>query len=256
VGNIYSQLEIDKEVVSSLEVARDRRPLTSHEEMLRQKLKLKSLALSSLKRMIARQESHLVWLKEGDAPTRFFHMHANACQMKNFICTVEHDGQVLVAEHGNAQAFFQFFYEVLGTPPSRSYSINFHSVGLPQVNLLSLGDHLTEEEVWAVISSLPPDKASGPDGFVTRFLQIVWPIIQPEIMAAFDALWHLDTRNLHDINDVVLVLLPKSAEANSVKDYHPISLIHIIGVTHHVSKPHDYVNHMFMRPEVLMKFQV
>jgi hypothetical protein len=125
VGNIYSQLEIDKEVVSSLEVARDRRPLTSHEEMLRQKLKLKSLALSSLKRMIARQESHLVWLKEGDAPTRFFHMHANACQMKNFICTVEHDGQVLVAEHGNAQAFFQFFMRFLAHLPQEATASTF-----------------------------------------------------------------------------------------------------------------------------------
>jgi hypothetical protein len=29
-----------------------------------------------------------------------------------------------------------------------------------------------------------------------------------------------------------------------------------IGVTPHVSKPHDYVNHMFMRPYVLIKFEV
>jgi hypothetical protein len=27
-------------------------------------------------------------------------------------------------------------------------------------------------------------------------------------------------------------------------------------VTPHISKPHDYVNHMFMRPKVLIKFQV
>jgi uncharacterized FlaG/YvyC family protein len=26
-------------------------------------------------------------------------------------------------------------------------------------------------------------------------------------------------------------------------------------VTPHVSKPHDYVNHMFMRPKVLIKFE-
>jgi hypothetical protein len=81
---------------------------------------------------------------------------------------------------------------------------------------------------WNVISSLPPDKAPGSDGFTVRFLQVTWPIIHPEIMAAFDALWHMDTRNLHNINDALLVLLPKSVVASSMKDYRPISLIHII----------------------------
>jgi hypothetical protein len=27
-------------------------------------------------------------------------------------------------------------------------------------------------------------------------------------------------------------------------------------VTPHVSKPHDYINHMFIRPYVLIKFEV
>jgi hypothetical protein len=36
-------------------------------------------------------------------------------------------------------------------------------------------------------------------------------------------------RNFHDMNDALLVLLPKSAEASSVRDYRPIALIHIIG---------------------------
>jgi hypothetical protein len=48
-------------------------------------------------------------------------------------------------------------------------------------------------------------------------------------MAAFDAFWHLDMRNLHDVNGDLLVLLLKSTEATSVKDFRPISLIHVIG---------------------------
>jgi hypothetical protein len=48
VGSIGIQVEISKEVVLRLEMARDRRALSSHEEHLRQELKLKSLGLSSL----------------------------------------------------------------------------------------------------------------------------------------------------------------------------------------------------------------
>jgi hypothetical protein len=48
VGNVRSQLEITKEVVLQLEMARNRHTLAFHEESLHQRLKLKSLALSSL----------------------------------------------------------------------------------------------------------------------------------------------------------------------------------------------------------------
>jgi hypothetical protein len=60
VGNVRLQLEIAKEVVARLEMARDRRFLVAHEESLRQRLKLKSLALSSLQHTIACQESRLL----------------------------------------------------------------------------------------------------------------------------------------------------------------------------------------------------
>jgi hypothetical protein len=46
-------------------------------------------------------------------------------------------------------------------------------------------------------------------------------------MAAFNAFWRLDIRNLHSTNNVFLTLLPKSLKAASIKDYHPISLIHL-----------------------------
>jgi hypothetical protein len=46
VGNIRTQLEIAKEVLLRLEMARDRRVLLDHEESLRKKVKLKSLGLS------------------------------------------------------------------------------------------------------------------------------------------------------------------------------------------------------------------
>jgi hypothetical protein len=48
-------------------------------------------------------------------------------------------------------------------------------------------------------------------------------------MAASDAFWHMDLRNMCSINDAQLSLIPKSADAKCIKDYRPISLIHCLG---------------------------
>jgi hypothetical protein len=47
-------------------------------------------------------------------------------------------------------------------------------------------------------------------------------------MAAFEAFWYLDTHNFHAINEALMVLLPKSADFVAIKDFRPISLIHML----------------------------
>jgi hypothetical protein len=100
---------------------------------------------------------------------------------------------------------------------------------LSQLNPDGLGARFMEEEVWNTIRVLPPDKALEPNGFTMRFLQVAWLVICPDLMAAFNAFWRLDFINLHSTNDMLLTLLPKSMDAASIKDYHPISPVHLVG---------------------------
>jgi hypothetical protein len=53
--------------------------------------------------------------------------------------------------------------------------------------------------------------------------------IRADMMLVFNALWHRDMRNLHDLNEALLILLPKLADTFMVRDYRPITLIHTIG---------------------------
>jgi hypothetical protein len=48
-------------------------------------------------------------------------------------------------------------------------------------------------------------------------------------MMAFEAFWRLDMRNLHNVNEALMTLLPKNPDAAEIMDYRPISLIHSIG---------------------------
>jgi hypothetical protein len=223
------QLGLVKEVVLRLETARDRRALSTMEESLHQELKLKSLGLASLRHTIAWQESRLLWLKEGDAPTQFFHAHVNAHRRKQFIRSLQQDGQVVTQEEHKADIAFNFFNELLGTPFARTHAVNLHALHLPTLMLPGLDQRFTEQEILMVICSMPQDKVSGLDGFTARFLHQAWDIIRPDIMKVFDAFWHFDTRSFHLLNDALLILLPKKENAATMRDFCLISLIHIIG---------------------------
>jgi hypothetical protein len=136
---------------------------------------------------------------------------------------------VVLSEERKSEAVLNFFDSMLGTPPTLLTLIQLDQLELLRANWAALAKWFSEEEVWSMIRLLPPDKAPGPDGFTTRFMQVAWPIIHPVLMAAFDAWWCLNTRNFHDVNGVLMVLLPKNKEPAIVRDYRPISLIHIVG---------------------------
>jgi hypothetical protein len=205
------ELEIAKEVLHQVEIARDHRSLALHEELW-WAMKLKTLGLSSLQWVIARQESQILWLSEGDAPTKFFHVQANAHSRHKHICSLVHDGQVLVDEYCKAEAPYNFFNEILDAPTQCQHAIDLDALDLPQLNLAKLSERFTQAEILAVIKSLSSYKASGPYGFTTRFMQECWDIIRPYLMATVDAFWRMDTRNFHDINEALLTLLPKTPE--------------------------------------------
>jgi hypothetical protein len=131
---------------------------------------------------------------------------------------------VFTEERDKDEMIFNYFDAILGIAPTCSNTINMQALGLSTLNLQELGERFTEEEILKVIRSIAPDKAPGPNGFTVCFMQAIWEIIHLDVMHTFDALWHLDMRDMHYVNDALLVLLPKTVEPSTVKDYRPILL--------------------------------
>jgi hypothetical protein len=86
-----------------------------------------------------------------------------------------------------------------------------------------------ESEVWSVIKEIVPDKAPDLDGFTYRFYQSAWTVIKRNIMQVFAALWSLDTLSLYLLNQAYMILLRKKPDAEEIRDFRPISLIHSFG---------------------------
>lgn len=77
----------------------------------------------------------MLWLSEGDAPTKFLHIQASSCCWKNFIHFIEYDRRTLVDEHNRAEAIFGFFDDLMGSPPTRGNSIILDLLHLPHLEL-------------------------------------------------------------------------------------------------------------------------
>jgi hypothetical protein len=112
VGSVRFQLAVAKEVIFKLEQAQDSRPLSVEERELRVELKFKCLGLALLARMIARQRSRILHLKEGDANTRYYQLQACHRSKKSFIDKFSHQGCTLVHEEHKAEALFQHFSSI------------------------------------------------------------------------------------------------------------------------------------------------
>jgi len=226
IGNVKLQLGTAKEILHHLEIARDSRDLSPSEEWLRKKLKLHCLGLASLERTIARLRSRVLYLKEGDANTSFFHQQARYRKKKNFIAKLQVGDQTVVNQEDKQEAVLQFYENLLGTADERDYTIDFAEIGIQQHDLSSLESPFTEEEVWATIKEMPLDKAPGPDGYTGRFYKSCWGIIKDDIMSALSAIHRGHVARFRLLNTAFISLLPKQQDANSVKDFRPISLIH------------------------------
>ena len=83
--------------------------LTPEERVLREVCKSELEKLALLEEVSWRQKSHVLWLKEGDNNTKFFHQMANFHRRNNYMERVEVDGTVFKVELEVREKVVQFY---------------------------------------------------------------------------------------------------------------------------------------------------
>jgi hypothetical protein len=85
----------------------------------------------------------------------------------------------------------------------------------------------TEEEISDALFQIGPLKAPGADGFPARFFQRNWGLLKKEVVQAVGTFFK-DGCMPPEVNETIIVLIPKNNHPESLKEYRPISLCNVI----------------------------
>jgi hypothetical protein len=174
---------------------------------------------------MARQRSRMLCLQAGDDNTAYFHLHASHRRRKNHFFKLPRGEAEATKQEEMNELSTSYFQELIGTPQTRTSTLNFDSLAFPAVDPTGLEQEFSETEIWDAIKAMSSDKSPGPDGFSMRFFQTCLVVVKFEVVNAIRQLTIADSRNFQALNSAYITLLPKKERT---VDFLPISLLHSI----------------------------
>lgn len=118
-----------------------------------------------------RQKSRVLWLKEGDNNTKFFHKMANSNRRWNFMEKLEVDGTMYSLDSDIRDKAVQYYASLYKeTEDWRPFvdDLPFEMIGDTDRSMLTT--RFEKDEILQVIKDLQGDKSPRPDGFYHGFL--------------------------------------------------------------------------------------
>ncbi|KAK9286378.1 hypothetical protein L1049_014773 [Liquidambar formosana] len=215
-GNIKESKDRALEVIHSLNEKEGRLELSVEEKASRMDAKAEFARLARLEEISWHQKSRVLWLKEGDKNTKFFHRMANAHKKGNYIRKLIVNGALVKDENIFAREIVDYyenlFYEEEDWRPLTE-DMAFKSLDLEEAN--GLERVFDELEVLEAINELNGDKAPGPDGFTIAFFQKCWRVIKDDLMKVFEEFFAREKIE-NSLNATFIALIPKKGEVVDV----------------------------------------
>ena len=151
----------------------------------------------------------MLWLKERDNNTKFFHQMANSNRRCNFMEKVDVDGIVLDTDSDIRERVVRFhesLYQEKEPWRPTIEGLDFSMISDVDKNLLER--RFDKEEILQVITDLQGDKSPGPDNFTMAFFQKCWSVLEHDLMEFFEEMCeHCSFES--SLNATIIVLIPK-----------------------------------------------
>ncbi|GJY83814.1 RNA-directed DNA polymerase, eukaryota, reverse transcriptase zinc-binding domain protein [Tanacetum coccineum] len=180
--------------------------------------------------LLMKQKSKIQWLKEGDFNSVFFHNMVKGRVIKNRIESVYDDyGNVFYNNDMNAK-FVEHFQNFFGKC-DKVYPIEDHgnlfTKKIDPVTAMELIKPVSDEEIKMALFDIDDNKASGPDGYTSKFFKSAWSVVGKDTCAAVKEFF-TSGKLLGELNTSIISLIPKVVVPKKVSDYRPISCCNVV----------------------------
>jgi exonuclease III len=176
-----------------------------------------------------RQKSRSLWLKSGDRNTSYFHKQAQARRGYNSISEIKDGPQTYGDFPSIKKVAFNHFKILFNEVEVQGRSDKLLNEIPPKITARmnqKLEAKVTRKEIKDALFAMSPDKAPGPDGFTTNFIQYCWQIVKKDLHKMI--LKSQDCKKIGgSTNSTFLALIPKEKGAHSFNRFRPISLCNI-----------------------------
>ena len=176
-GNIAAKKQLLWSKLNVLDLKEDHHSLSKAEKLEKTSLCTELEKAALLEEISWRQKSKVLYLKEGDSNTRFFHRMANSNRRNNCIENLMIDGAFSSNQDRIANHIEHFYINLYSKQQVQHPFPNI--LDFPRIsgdNVVWLERPFEEAEIFEVIKEFNGDKSPGPDGFLMAFFQACWEI--------------------------------------------------------------------------------
>ncbi|CAJ2657018.1 unnamed protein product [Trifolium pratense] len=223
--NLPSRIETLKARLSALDEKGEEEALSEEELVEFQGVSVDIHSLSRLHASISWQQSRSLWLKDGDANSKYFHSVLASRHRRNAMSVIQVDGVTLEGVEPIRQAVFSHFESHFkASNVNRPVVDDLQFKRLNHVENGSLIKPFTEAEVKSAVWDCDSFKSPGPDGINFGFIKDFWAELRGDIMR-FISEFHRNGKLAKGINSTFIALIPKVDSPQRLNDFRPISLV-------------------------------
>jgi hypothetical protein len=158
--------------------------------------------------------------------TQYFYIMTNIRRKQIYIATLANNSEIVTSHEDKHWLVFNHYQAHIGSCAQRRHLINYEELQWHPRDLHHLELPFLEQEVEAMIQSMPKEKAPGPNEFIGVLFRSCWHIIKQDLMRAINQFYGLNQQGLQILNQVLVILIPNKPNAMRVTDFRSINLIH------------------------------
>lgn len=177
------------------------------------------------------QRARMLWVKDGDRNTLFFHYITRTRSHFNVISQViDNEGNIHREQSDICQAFCNFYATLWESPAEANFNIlEAFPNCIPRFSdddSLHLIREISKDEVYLTILGLSTGKSPGSDGFNVEVFRTFWPVIGDQLFLSIR--YFFDNSSMPSFwGKTYIALILKTDNSKRISDYRPISLCNV-----------------------------